>query len=713
MKKIFFSLFAFLLSTIVHGQLTCNGYWGQYLVNQTFGQGNATDNWYGPLATFAPGASTSTTFVGAAGPPGTTLADNQSGLTKNSSAPGTGQGANWVNMPDHTGDPNGLMFLINAPSTAATVFFEYTMDDLCPNTTLKLAVWVLNVNSGQVPASTCGTNTQYPDLTLRVVDPVTNAVLASAPTGLVPIDTAWHQYSVIFNNGANTSVKLQIVNNSVGSGCGNDLALDDITVQPCVPLSEVLPKLDTLVCSYTTIDFSANVVNSPYNPAEYQWQYSDDGGTTWQNAGPASASPNFNFNTQNYPIGQYLIRYLTGPTGATGNLNCAAVSDTSKVKVDSIPVVDLFEIMCEGQTFDFFGRQLSTTGLYDTVIPAVSMNCDTMYKLDLTVVPRPKEIFMHDTIIACQYDSVALESNTLPYNADYTYQWQPSTNLDRSDVPNVWFSADQSRRYVLTVTNTVGTVSCNLRDTVDVIVNPGDFLQVPITDTGICPGDTVQLAASGAHSYQWTPAIYLDDANISDPINRAEVSTVYELVGTSDKGCRDTQMVNVTVHPAAVLALPDHIDIYSGEVYHLEPPTNASYFHWFPDAGLSSTAVGNPKITPTVDTRYFVIARTDMGCEVTDSVDVRVKQTVLNTPNAFNPNHTTFKVERRGIAQLISFEIYNRWGQKVFETKNIDHGWDGTFNGVAQPMGVYVYRIIAVTDDGREYKHSANVTLIR
>lgn len=712
MKKLLTGFVLLLFSLNANAQ-TCNGYWGPYLVNQTFGQGTATANWYGPLATYAPGASTSTTFVGAGGPPGASLADNQSGLVKNSAAPGTGQGNNWVSMSDHTGDPNGLMMLINAPSTAATVFFEYTMDNLCPNTTLKLAVWVLNVNSGLVPASTCGANTQYPDLTLRVVDPVTNAVLASAPTGLVPLDTAWHQYSVVFNNGTNASVKLQIVNNSVGTGCGNDLALDDITVQPCVPISQVLPKLDTLVCSFTTIDFNANVINSPYNPAEYQWQYSDNGGLTWQNAGAASPSPNFSFNTSAYPMGQYMIRYLTGPTGATGNVNCATTSDTSLVKIDSIPTIDMFEVMCEGQTFDFFGRILSTTGIYDTTIQSVGMNCDTIFKLDLTVVPKPHEIFMADTIISCQYDSVAIESNTIPYNSNYTYQWSPGNNLNRTDAPNIWFAADASRRYVLTVTNTVGTVSCSLKDTIDIIVNPGDFLQVPITDTGICPGDTVQLAASGATYYKWTPSRYLNGDTISNPVTKAEASILYELIGTSDKGCRDTQIVSVTVHPAAVLELPDFIHIYSGETYQLAPPTNATYFHWFPDAGLSNTALSNPKLTPTVDTRYFVNAKTDMGCEITDSVDVWVKNAVVNTPNAFNPNQNTFKVDRRGISQLVSFEIYNRWGQKVFETKNIDQGWDGTFKGTPQPMGVYVYSIIAVTDEGKEFKRTANVTLVR
>lgn len=711
MKRLFFTTLAIVASFLSYCQPVCNGYWGQYLVNQTFGAGNATNNWYGPLATFAPGASTSTIFVGAAGPPTGTLTDGYSGLAKNPNI--AGQGANWVSKTDHTGDPNGLMLLVNAPSTAATVFFEYTMDNLCPNTTLKLGVWVLNVNSGLVLTSTCGASTQYPNITLRVVDPVTNAVIATSNTGNVPLDTAWHQYSIVFNNAANTSVKLQLINNSVGSGCGNDLALDDITVQPCVPISQVLPKRDTLTCSNTSVNMQANVINSPYSPAEYQWQYSSDGGATWINAGAASGNSNYTFNTTGLALGQYLIRYLTGATGTTGNTNCIAISDTSKIYVDSIPKVNLVETICSGQIMDFYGRILTTSGIYDTIIPAGGMTCDTLVTLDLTVAQSPDQIMMSDTIIACQYDTVAIESNTLPYSGNYTYNWVPATNLSNTTDPNIWFNADASRRYVLTVTNTVNNVSCSISDTIDLIVNPGDFLQLPIVDSGICPGDTVQLSASGASTYHWSPGTYLSNANIANPVARTETSTLYTLIGTSDKGCRDTQTVYITVHPAAVLELPDFVNIYAGEVYNMQPGTNAIYFQWFPNSGLNSNNISNPQMSPEVDTRYFVTARTEYGCSITDSVDFRVKETVLDMPNAFNPNNSRFKASIRGIAILESFEIYNRWGQKIFETNDINKGWDGFFNGSAQPNGVYIYQINATTREGKRFQKTGNVTLLR
>ncbi|MCF8450910.1 MAG: gliding motility-associated C-terminal domain-containing protein, partial [Taibaiella sp.] len=59
------------------------------------------------------------------------------------------------------------------------------------------------------------------------------------------------------------------------------------------------------------------------------------------------------------------------------------------------------------------------------------------------------------------------------------------------------------------------------------------------------------------------------------------------------------------------------------------------------------------------------------------------------------------------------FRVYDRWGVVVFQTSNIDEGWDGTFKGVPQPVGVYIYDVSAVTNTGRDFTKSGNVTLLR
>ena len=59
------------------------------------------------------------------------------------------------------------------------------------------------------------------------------------------------------------------------------------------------------------------------------------------------------------------------------------------------------------------------------------------------------------------------------------------------------------------------------------------------------------------------------------------------------------------------------------------------------------------------------------------------------------------------------FMIFNRWGEKIFETNTIEEGWDGTYKGEALNTGVYVYRLEGKTYDGKSFSSKGNITLIR
>ena len=452
------------------------------------------------------------------------------------------------------------------------------------------------------------------------------------------------------------------------------------------------------VCANDTLKLFTQNTNEP----EYTYQYYWTGPNGWTSTSknPVYAYP---------PVGT-LDFHLDAVTMVNGNPDTC--SEDIQVVVNPIHHTTISETICSGDSINFLGTFVSVADTYNTMLSTVA-GCDSLVSLILTINPKPEQILMPDSIIACQYDTVAIESNTLPNNPNYTYLWQPSTGLNNILDQNVWFIADQSINYTLTVTNTVNGVPCTLSDTVHVIVNPGDFLQNVTKDTAICPGNSVQLFASGANSYKWSPPLYLSNPNIPNPVANAETTTTYELIGTSKKGCTDTQKVTITVHPDAVLYIPDSITIFPGEVYFLEPEGNCVYFQWFPDAGLSSTVVSNPKVNPAVNTRYFVTAKTEYGCVATDSIDVLVHQTVIDMPNAFTPNSGTFKAVKRGIAKLNYFRIFNRWGQKVFETTDIEEGWDGKLKGQPQPVGTYVYVIDAITIEGKPFKKSGSVTLIK
>jgi gliding motility-associated-like protein len=102
---------------------------------------------------------------------------------------------------------------------------------------------------------------------------------------------------------------------------------------------------------------------------------------------------------------------------------------------------------------------------------------------------------------------------------------------------------------------------------------------------------------------------------------------------------------------------------------------------------------------------------------VSDSIDIYVAlESLLDVPNAFTPGNNgvndQLKVIRRGSATLKYFSIYNRWGNKVYESSNIDEGWNGNYKGTPQPMGVYVYMVEAYTNTGSKFYKQGNVTLL-
>jgi gliding motility-associated-like protein len=103
---------------------------------------------------------------------------------------------------------------------------------------------------------------------------------------------------------------------------------------------------------------------------------------------------------------------------------------------------------------------------------------------------------------------------------------------------------------------------------------------------------------------------------------------------------------------------------------------------------------------------------TDTTCLPVDAIIVPL----LDVPNAFTPGkfgrNSVVRVEGFGIARM-TFRIYNRWGQKVFETADRKFGWDGTYKGQIQPMDVYAYTLDVDFTDGTKARKTGDITLIR
>ena len=256
-------------------------------------------------------------------------------------------------------------------------------------------------------------------------------------------------------------------------------------------------------------------------------------------------------------------------------------------------------------------------------------------------------------------------------------------------------------------------------DSIHVTINPKPLVKVN-PDTAVCPHDTALLRAVDTDLvayYHWSPKLYLSDTAKATVKVTPLTNANYTVVATNEYGCTDTAMVVVSVFPSAVITLDDSVTLFPGESYQISPQTNCSYFSWFPALGLDNPKISNPKATPEASTLYVVHAKTSWGCLIADSIIVNVNtESDIAVPNAFAPGNgpnSKFKVIKRGIAHLDNFSIFDRWGIKVFETNNIDEGWDGMYNGKPQPQGVYMFQVKGETLTGRKVAKQGNVTLLR
>jgi gliding motility-associated-like protein len=285
----------------------------------------------------------------------------------------------------------------------------------------------------------------------------------------------------------------------------------------------------------------------------------------------------------------------------------------------------------------------------------------------------------------------------------YSYQWSNGdTTQDLTDIgPGT---------YSVTITDSNG---CLISDTGTVNTTTVQAQAEP--DSIICEGDSIQLQATGGQNYQWQPNIGLSDANQPDPIAFPTSSTTYYVTVTTDS-CSDQDSVQINVQPEPVLTTSNDTTIEEGSAADIWAK-GADFYNWSPGSSLSDSTSDNPAAFPNSTTTYEVIGMDTVGCADSDSVRVSVipvEEDTLFIPSAFSPNGDG-KNDKWEISNIDNYpgnvvKIFNRWGDKLYEAKNYQNDWDGTYQGKALPHGVYFY--VLDLKNGQE-PIKGTITLIR
>lgn len=323
-------------------------------------------------------------------------------------------------------------------------------------------------------------------------------------------------------------------------------------------------------------------------------------------------------------------------------------------------------------------------------------NCSGRDSIDISLAQPPVAFSLGSDANLCDGNSLTLKPLPAPVG---TYQWQDNSSKDSLVV-------NKSGAYSLTVTNSCGSVN----DAVTITTNATPTVILP-PDTILCDETSFDIAATATAtslSYKWTDGS-------TGPSVTATGSGIYGISVTNICG-EATDNIQVTFSHSA--QLPFHnslVPACDDSVVTLNAKNPGMKFLW-------STGETTQVISTLSSGTFRVTISDNDNCPVTDQATVSRHSCIVicqvAIPNAFSPNkdgnNDSFKPLFNCGVESYSLSIYNRWGEKVFESNNVADGWDGMYKGSTEPVGTYVYFTqFKLSDKQNIETKTGNVTLLR
>ena len=354
-------------------------------------------------------------------------------------------------------------------------------------------------------------------------------------------------------------------------------------------------------------------------------------------------------------------------------------------------------------------------------ISGVLCSVDRTYTVDIAEQPT---LSTTDDVVACTNDDVELSVQT---QAGNTVEWSRTADFAAIAQTGETFEVTPGDATTYFV-RSVSPEGCVTTDEITVTNETVDFRAGD--DMTICSGDPAEIQTTVFTGNPTNYSLIDEDGEVVEDssdgtftFNPSE-SQRYQVIATNDAGCADTTFVSVDVNDVMVDLSTDSVAIYPGnEIVLTAVGQGVGTYEFVQDSSLTSVDDDVATAMPSVTTRYEVVAMDSFGCTATDTATVIVREfecdrPFLFVPNAFTPNNDgvndVFFVDGVNIRSGY-YAIYNRWGEKVYETTIIgpEAGWDGTFNGELVDPDVYgIYVRIECRDDDDFYEQG-NVTVIR
>ncbi len=478
-------------------------------------------------------------------------------------------------------------------------------------------------------------------------------------------------------------------------------------------------------CKNTPIQFKDLTIAEYGQINAWSWNFGDGGS-------PSNTSVLQNPSHIYISANSYNLHFTVNSTKG-----CSATIDTAILITDKpaltvtndtlICVVDTLQLNAFGTgaflwTPNYMINNLSISN------PLVSPDVTTTYHVQLTdpfgcigndsvkvsVVDHVSQFGPNDSTI-CKTDGIVLK---LVSNA-INYRWTeiPAGNsLSDPFAKNPVATPLGNTRY-----HVVGSIGkCTAQNDVTIKVAPYPNANAGADQT-ICFGNSTQLLASGGSSYSWSPAAFLNNRLIYNPVSMAPTANVQYVVTVTDTlGCPKPVKDTIVVFVAKIKANagPSDTSVVLNQPLLLQA-TGSNHYLWSPAQWLSNIGIAAPVSLPQSDIRYYVRVSNDAGCFDIDSINVHLYKldAGIYVPSAFTPNgdgsNDYFHPIIIGMKSLEIFRVYNRWGQLMYSGTDAQKGWDGNFNGKGQDPATYVWYAEGIDYKNNRIKKKGYVVLIR
>ncbi len=620
--------------------------------------------------------------------------------------------------PDHTTSSGNLMIVNGAGSPNSSIWCETI--NVVPNTNYAFGCWGESVAAGS-PA---------------ILQFSINGNLLGSPFNVPTAVCQWQQFYSIWNSGANTTATICIINQNTTLG-GNDFAVDDITFIGLCNVSDTVTiivhnptttNVNTSVCQGTTYTFPSGATStvSVIDTSMLFDQFGCDSNIITN----LTVNPTFLVNVfdticsnQNYvlPSGNQVNATGVYTDTLTTVFGCDSIIITD-LTVHSTSATTVFDTICNGSSFTLpDGSNANTTGSY----PVTLFNqhgCDSVVITNLTVIAVA--LALQKTDVLCNGgNSGSILSTAIGGVSPCNY-----------DLLNggVIVSNNSTGSFTLLVT---GNYSVNATDgfgctaVLSIVIN--EPTPLVISDTvknvhcfGEDNGEIFISATGGTPNYSFN---LNNQSSNSTGFFSSLVAGNYSYTVTDSRDCVDSSNTIITEPLAVTINLnPDPVVINLSEVVTLNASSNydpSATYLWTPSVGLSCYTCPHPTVESynSIDYTLEVTANingSDCSAETEVSVTVIPNYDIF-IPNTFTPNgdgnNDLFQIFGNLPAlKYLDVEIFDRIGEKVFESNDLNFKWDGNYKGKPLQPAVFIYTLRVVFIDNHSEKiYKGSLTLLK